>query len=108
MARAAIAALLLLVAGGCASLEAARLYTRGTDALDRGDVASAVVALERAAALEPEASEIQNHLGLAYAAAGRPGDALLAWRRAVELDCDNSAAAHNLAAAEARPREGAP
>ena len=59
--------------------------------------------LERAAALAPHASEIQNHLGLAYAASGREGDALRAFRRAVDLDCDNRQALHNLAVAEAEP-----
>ncbi len=83
-------------ASGCASIEGWRLYTSGTEALDRGDVESAVDALERAAALVPQASEIQNHLGLAYQAAGRRVDARAAFERAVDLDCDNAAARHNL------------
>lgn len=87
---------------GCASLEGARLYESGTEALDRGDASLAVERLERAAVLVPQASEIQNHLGLAYSAAGRDAEALQAFRRAVALDCDNAAAAENLAAAEAR------
>jgi len=41
------------------------LYQNGTSALDRGDSQQAVVELERAAELVPEASEVQNHLGLA-------------------------------------------
>ena len=45
---------------------------------------------------------MQNHLGLAYAAAGRDDDARYAFRRAVDLDCDNAAAAGNLRAAEQR------
>jgi lipoprotein NlpI len=57
--------------------------------------------LERAAVLAPERSEVFNHLGLAYAAAGRPADALSAFERAVALDCDNRAAAANLRAAQA-------
>lgn len=97
---AGIAALALACA--CASLEGARLYRDGTAALDRGDSASAVRMLERAAELVPQASEIQNHLGGAYAAEGRHHEALAAWRRAVALDCENEAARRNLLAAERR------
>ena len=74
---------------------------RGSAALDRGDAAVATAELESAAALLPHASEIQNHLGIAYSMEGREADALAAFRRAVELDCDNQAAARNLAEAEA-------
>jgi Flp pilus assembly protein TadD len=101
-----LAGLCGLALGGCASLEAARLYAGGTRALDRGDSATAVTRLERAAALAPQASEIQNHLGLAYAAAGRDAAALRAFRRAVAIDCDNAAARANLQAAQRRAREG--
>ena len=100
---------LLALATGCASLDASRLYASGTDALERGDPVQAVADLEQAAALWPEASPVQNHLGLAYAQAGRDAEAEAAFRRAVELDCSNDAAQHNLRAAEAgrlRPPEG--
>ena len=90
------------VALGCSSFQAARLYHSGTAALDRGDSVRAVGDLERAAELQPEASEVQNHLGLAYQAAGRDRDAELAFERAVALDCDNSAAAENLRVTQAR------
>jgi Flp pilus assembly protein TadD len=93
-----------LAAGGCASFEGAQLYRRGTRALERGDHAAAIADLERAAALVPGASEIQNHLGLAYQQEGRHEEALLAFRRAVALDCDNGAAQRNLRAAEASVR----
>jgi Flp pilus assembly protein TadD len=96
------AAALLLLACACTSFQAARLYQSGTEALRAGDAGRAVQELERAAALEPDASEIQNHLGLAYAAAGRGDDARRAFERALALDCDNAAARHNLAAFEAR------
>lgn len=92
---------LLALASGCASLEASRLYASGTEALDRGDTARAIADLERAAALWPEASEVHNHLGLAYARAGRDALALAAFEQAVALDCDNDAARHNLRAARA-------
>ena len=96
------------VALGCASFQAARLYHSGTAALDRGDSVRAVSDLERAAGMLPEASEVQNHLGLAYQATGRDRDAELAFERAVALDCDNHAAAENLRVTQARSARGAP
>ncbi len=94
------------IIAGCASFEAARLYRSGNRALDAGDSVSAVADLERAAQLVPQGSEIQNHLGLAYAAAGRGDAAVAAFRRAVEIDCDNAAAQHNLEVAQQRAAEG--
>ncbi len=102
--RVACALAVALLALGCTSFRAARLYQSGTAALDRGDSARAIAELEHAAELVPEASEVQNHLGLAYQAAGRDDDAQRAFRRAVELDCDNEAAVENLRIAEARAR----
>jgi Flp pilus assembly protein TadD len=84
------------------------LYQSGTSALDGGDSTQAVLDLERAAELLPEASEVQNHLGLAYQAAGRERDAESAFRRAVSLDCGNAAAVENLRVVEARAREEQP
>ena len=103
----AIVALLILCGSvaGCASWQGARLYASGTRALDAGDAGAAVDDLERAAGLVPQGSEIQNHLGLAYTAAGRPAAALAAFERAVEIDCDNSAAQANLDAARRRAKE---
>jgi Flp pilus assembly protein TadD len=89
---------------GCSAIEGARLYREGTRALERGDAASAVRALEGAAERAPEASEVQNHLGLAYLASGRRGAALHAFERAVVLDCDNAAARHNLSVLRDDPR----
>ena len=66
-------------------MRASRLYVSGTEALDRGDTSRAVDDLEQAASLVPEASEVQNHLGLAYRAAGRDEDARAAFQRAVDL-----------------------
>jgi len=102
------ATLLTLALAGCASWEGARLYQSGTAALDRGDSERAIADLEQAAELVPTASEVQNHLGLAYVAAGRDDDARNAFRRAVALDCGNRAAALNLRAAEQRAREVRP
>jgi Flp pilus assembly protein TadD len=80
----------------CASLEGARYYRSGSDALERGEVARAITDLEHAARLLPEASEVRNHLGIAYLEAGRSDEALLAFEEAVSLDCTNDAAVHNL------------
>ena len=77
------------------TLRGARLYTAGTRALVAGETETAVESLEEAARLAPEASEIQNHLGLAYWAAGQPALAGLAFDRALELDCENAAAQRN-------------
>jgi Flp pilus assembly protein TadD len=101
-ASAAVVFALCAAVAGCADLEARRFYRAGTDALDRGDSQRAVADLERAAALEPEISAIQNHLGIAYEDAGRSEDALLAYERAVALDCDNRAAEANLRELRAR------
>ncbi len=94
--------LLLLALGGCATLEAAQLYERGTQALDAGHFEVAVRDLERAAELTPGVSEIHNHLGLAYAAQGKEWKALAEFQRAVEFDCDNQAARRNLFVTEQR------
>ncbi len=88
-------ALALGPASGCATWEGARLYQSGSRALEAGRTETAIADLERAAELVPERSEVQNHLGMAYAAAGRREEALVAFRRAEALDCDNHAATAN-------------
>jgi len=75
----------------------ARHYAAGTEALQRNDDALAIAELERAAVLVPHASEIQNHLGIAYWSDGRPHSAQAAFEQAIELDCDNDVARANLA-----------
>ena len=86
---------------GCGSTTAqgfqgARHYAVGSRALDEGDAPRAILELERAARLVPHASEIQNHLGLAYWAEGREDEARNSFEQAVELDCDNVEARQNL------------
>ena len=114
LALAALAALALTPSlGGCASSpvaswQGARLYVSGSQALEAGRTDEAVRDLERAAELAPQASEIQNHLGAAYAAQGRDAEALVAFERAVELDCDNDAAQQNLRAARSAAATNAP
>jgi Flp pilus assembly protein TadD len=92
-----LAAALCALLSGCAAIEGARLYSEGTEALERGDTETAVRSLELAAERTPDSSEVQNHLGIAYLGAGRRDDALRAFERAVALDCDNAAAERNLA-----------
>jgi len=91
-----------LVAGlgafACSSFRAAELYQGGSAALDAGEPERAIAQLRAAEALAPEASEIQNHLGLAYREAGQPLAARAAFERALELDCENRAARNNLRA----------
>ncbi len=94
----ALAFLAGTTATGCATYEAGRLYSAGSSVIS-SDPERAIVQLERAARLAPQASEIHNHLGLAYAEAGRPKDAIAAFERAVAIDCDNEAAQYNLARA---------
>ena len=89
-------AVALALGSGCASYRGARLYVSGSEALEAGDTARALADLERAAALAPQRSEVQNHLGIAYLRAGRQADARAAFERAVTLDCSNPAAAANL------------
>lgn len=89
------------VAMGCESsamraFRGARHYAAGTEALTRSDPVLAISELEQAASLVPHASEIQNHLGLAYWADGRPQEARSAFETAVKLDCENVAAQNNL------------
>ena len=93
-----ILAFLALDIAGCASFRAARLYNEGTAALNLGDYEIAISRLDRAGQLAPRASEIQNHLGLAFASTGQHEKALSAFQRAVDLDCGNVAAAQNLVA----------
>ena len=81
--------------------EGARAFSAGTEALERGDSARSVVLLEHAAALVPDASEIQNRLGLAYWAEGQVESARSAFEQALVLDCDNVAAQLNLDRLEA-------
>lgn len=104
MLRAATTLLLCLLAA-CATVDATRLFRSGTAALDRGDALTAVRDLEAAARLLPESSAVHNHLGLAYDAAERHGEALREFERAVAIDCDNQAARTNLASARRRAQD---
>lgn len=99
MLRALLVAGLLLLGSapvGCASVEGARLYDQGTEALEAGDTERAIRDLEAAAARVPRSGDVYNNLGVAYLAAGREDDARLAFERAVALDCSDPTAKQNL------------
>ena len=100
--------LLLGSVPGCTTWNGARLYHAGTEALERGEVDRAIELLRESARLAPEASEVQNHLGIAMLAAGREQEALESFVRATELDCNNQAASDNLAMLQARIPIGHP
>ena len=93
-----IGILIALLCGvlACEGLRGARLYSEGTQALDRGDTARAIQDLEAASRLAPGRSDVFNHLGIAYWEAGKPEAARVAFERAVDLDCTNQAAEENL------------
>ena len=103
--------LLAVVWIGCTSgpvlaFHGARHYAVGSEALEQGEAERAITELSEAARLVPHASEIQNHLGLAYWTAGQLDDARSAFERAVELDCDNHVARANLARVTNAPGVG--
>lgn len=97
-----LSALLVCQAGACARHQSLRLEREALRALERGEAEVAVAKLEGAAMRAPQAASLQNHLGLAYAAAGRDLDALAAFGRAVDLDCNDAVARANLGAARLR------
>ena len=97
--RSLVLTVLVVVCASCTSLRGGRLYQSGTEALDAGQPRAAVARLEEAARLLPQASAVENHLGLAYQELGRRDDAVRAFERALVLDCDNAAADRNLRAA---------
>ncbi len=90
--------------GPVRAFQGARYYAAGSDALERGDSDRAILELRRAAERVPHASEIQNHLGLAYLSKGEIEQARAAFEIALELDCDNRAAQMNLARSVDRSR----
>lgn len=66
--------------------DGAILDSLGWVLLLQGDHDGAIRRLERAVELTPEDSTANGHLGDAYAAAGRPGEAQVQWRRALILN----------------------
>ena len=99
-----VAIAILLVGGflgGCQSApmrawQGAQHFSAGDAALEREDPQEAIRELTLAATLVPHATEIQNHLGLAYWKAGDELAAVRAFEAALEIDCDNQPARVNL------------
>jgi len=60
-------------------------YSLGNEHLKADDPATAAVHLERAVALDPRYTAAWKLYGKALAAAGRPGDALAAYRAGIEV-----------------------
>jgi Flp pilus assembly protein TadD len=60
-------------------------YSLGNEFIKAGDVAEAVVHLERAVALDDGYTAAWKLLGKALAAAGRNADALAAYRRGIDV-----------------------
>lgn len=73
----------------------------GLTLLEQGDPAGAVDNLTLAAATLPNVGYVQNNLGMALEHAGRREEAIAAYRRGMELDPEDSAAARNLARLDA-------
>jgi tetratricopeptide (TPR) repeat protein len=73
------------------------LYVMGLLRLQQSKYDEALDALSRAAKLDPQNAEIQNHLGLALSEKGLRGPAEAALRKAIELRPDYAGAHYNLA-----------
>jgi Flp pilus assembly protein TadD len=69
-------------------------YNLGTDLLHRNQLASAIEALERAAAVDPKSAEVRYNLGKALARTGRTDDAERQFIESLRIN-PNMAAAHS-------------
>ncbi|MEX1011045.1 MAG: tetratricopeptide repeat protein [Balneolaceae bacterium] len=69
--------------------QAIDLYIRGVTALDNGETEQAIVYLEKASSLDPDASGIHYALAEAWQAEGVPGTAAWHARQAFEMDESN-------------------
>jgi hypothetical protein len=76
---------------------------RGLLAADQFLWADAITHLKRAREAAPQLPDLHLALGRVWLAQQRPAEAAEAFRRAAELDPENSAAAHGLAACEPSP-----
>ena len=72
----------------------------GLTLLGEGDDLATLEAFRTAASLQPEVAYIHNNLGMALELNSQPAEAVLAYRRAVELDAGHERAARNLARVE--------
>jgi tetratricopeptide (TPR) repeat protein len=87
--------IMLLAAAGCGTVKSSVNYTKGTDALERGDYVAAIPLLEEAVRLGPKLSRNHNNLAYAYYQSGRTFDAWNHSRQAVMLEPTNEYAASN-------------
>jgi Tfp pilus assembly protein PilF len=77
--------------------EAKKYVEEGIEAYRAGDLKRATVALKRATEVDPLAFRARYHLGLLYAKAGKPFDAIGELERAVELNPGSFPTLKNLA-----------
>jgi DNA-binding response OmpR family regulator len=77
--------------------EAKKYVEEGVEAYRAGDLKRATVALKRATEVDPLAFRARYHLGLLYAKAGKPFDAIGELERAVELNPGSFPTLKNLA-----------
>jgi tetratricopeptide (TPR) repeat protein len=75
--------------------EVDQIATAATEALHKGDYATAITAFTKLTSMAPGVAEFQSNLGSAYYSAGRPQDAVAPLRKALELK-PSLAAAHCL------------
>jgi type IV pilus assembly protein PilF len=99
-----LAALLLVVSGGCASskdsevrrLQARSLYEQGLKSLAERQLAPGLAALREAVDLDPENAVFRNTLGALLLDLRQPADAQGEFQKAVGLDPSYAEAHHNL------------
>lgn len=84
---------LALILAGCATVASSPHFTRGTQALERGDYQTAVNELNEAVQLEPGVSRYHNNLSFAYFKLKNEQKGWFHLRQAVLLDTNNRRAA---------------
>lgn len=78
-------------------LQTKRIYERGLDLYEKGEIAKAISDLESVAKRYPEYADVHNGLGLAYSMVGRYKKAVHSFRKAVEINPEYIEAFINLA-----------
>lgn len=81
--------ILILCLPGCSTVNSSLNYTKGTEALERGDYEESIRFLEEAVRLDPKLSRNHNNLGYAYLQTGRHKKGWFHVRQAVLLDPNN-------------------
>ncbi len=93
--RLALVSYVMLLAAGCAPSGPKALLT-GERLIGEGKFSEAVDALRLAVRLIPDNAQACNYLGLAYHAAGQPGEALLAYQQALQRNPNLTAVHFNI------------